>query len=231
MLLLLVIAGKEDNQVIQSKELSLVSEYMPQEKIPSSYAFDWKVTYEVEANDNKIDFHYRVKPKANYYGVVMVVSKKDLTKNSITIMDFGRNKRITLLNRKNDKYLRVKDMPVLKDSVINSITVERTDTKDILGYTCQGYNIKINEGTSTLYITQDAGFAFNKDLGQYSKNSLDGKGIDASILNELENGLMMEMSYSGNENNASATASKMKIKEITKVSFSVDLRDHKTIEK
>ncbi len=210
-------------------ELSLVGEYIPQEKIPSKYPFDWKVTYELEANDLNIDCHYMVKPKANYYGVVMVVSKKDFTKNSITIVDFGRHKRLTLLNRKEGKFLRVKTMPKLKDSVSQSITIERTDTQEILGYTCQGYKISTNEGTSTLYITQDAGFGFNKDLGQYSKKRLKGKGIDASIIKELENGLVMEMSFTGNGKNASATASKMKIKEMTEVKFSVDLSEHKTI--
>ena len=229
LLLLFVIECKEDKQVIKSEELGLVAEYKPQEKIPSSYAFEWRITYEMEANDNKLDCHYMVKPKASYYGVVMVISKKDFSKNSITIVDFGRQKRLTLLNRKDGKFLRVKNMPKLKDSVVQPITMERIDTKDVLGYTCQGYKISTNEGTSTLYITQDAGFGFNKDLGQYSKKRLKGKGIDESILNELENGLVMEMEYVGNENSTQATSSKMKIKEFSKARISVDLSKHKTI--
>ncbi len=159
----------------------------------------------------------------------MVVSKKDFSKNSITIVDFGRLKRLTLLNRKDGKFLRVKAMPTLKGSVGQSITIERTDTKKILGYTCQGYKINTNDGISTLYITQDAGFGFNKDLEQYSKKSLKGKGIDDSILNELENGLVMEMSFLGIGHNAQAASAKMKIKEFSKARISVDVSKHKTI--
>lgn len=231
MLLLFVIACKEDKQVLKSKELSLAGEYVPQEKIPTRYAFDWKITYEVEANDTKIDFQYMVKPKASYYGMLMIRNKKDLTKNSITIIDFGRNKRLAIRNGKGGKFLRVKTMPEINDNVGQSISVERTDTKEIKGYTCQGYKINTSEGTSTLYITQDASFAFNKGFGQYSNKSLKEKRIDASIISELENGLMMEMSFSGNGNNASANASKMRIKEFNKKSFSVDLSDYKTIRK
>ena len=100
---------------------------------------------------------------------------------------------------------------------------------EILGATCQGYKITMDAGIGTLYMTQDAGFAFNKDFEQYSKKRLEGKGIDASILNELENGLLMEMSFEGHETDASASASKMTIKEMTELKFSVDLSEYKII--
>lgn len=229
MLLLFVMACKEDKKIPKSGELALAGEYMPQEEIPSSYAFDWRITYEMEANDTKIDCHYMVKPKASYYGVVMVLNGKDLSKNTITIKDFGRHKSLNLRNGKGGKLLYVRDIPELKDNDDQSITIERIGTKNILGEKCQGYKITMNEGTGTLYMTQDAGFAFNKDFEQYSKKRLDGKGIDASILNELENGLMMEMSFIGNGTDASESASKMTIKKMTEIKFSVDLSEHKII--
>jgi hypothetical protein len=170
-----------------------------------------------------------VKPMASYYGVVMVLNGKDLSKNTITIKDFGRRKSLNLRKGKGGKLLYVKDMPELKDNADQSITIERIGIKDILDTECQGYKITMNAGTGTLYMTQDAGFAFNKDFEQYSKKRLKGKGIDASILNELENGLMMEMSFIGNGTDASSNASKMTIKEMTELKFSVDLSEHKII--
>lgn len=229
MFLVLAIAFKEDNQVLKTKELNLVSECMPQDKIPSSYAFDWRVTYEMEANDKKMDCHYMVKPKASYYGVVMVLNGKDLSKNTITIKDFGRRKSLNLRKGKGGKLLYVRDMPELKDNGDQSIAIERIGTKDILGAKCQGFKITMDAGIGTLYMTQDAGFAFNKDFEQYSKKRLKGKGIDANILEELENGLMMEMSFQGHGTSASESASKMTIKEMTELKFSVDLSEHKII--
>lgn len=229
MLLLFVMACKEDKKNTNSEELALAEEYVPQEKIPSSYAFDWRVTYEMEANGKKIDCHYMVKPKASYFGVVMVLNGKDLSKNTIIIKDFGIHKSLNLRNGKGVKLLYVRDMPELKDVIDQSITIERIGIKDIIGATCQGYKITMNAGIGTLYMTQDAGFAFNKDFEQYSKKRLEGKGIDDSILKELETGLMMEMSFIGNGNDASASASKMTIKEMTELSFSVDLSEHKII--
>jgi len=229
MILLLAMACKEDKKITKSEELALAGEYMPQEKIPSSYAFSWRITYEMEANDKKMDFHYMVQPKASYYGVVMVLNGKDLSKNSITIKDFGRHKSLNLRNGRGGKLLYVRDMPELKDNDDQSITIERIGTKDILGAKCQGYKITMDAGTGTLYMTQDAGFAFNKDFEQYSEKRLKGKGIDASVLNELKNGLMMEMSFIGNGADASANASKMTIKEMTELKFSVDLSQHKII--
>lgn len=82
-----------------------------------------------------------------------------------------------------------------------------------------------------MYITQDAGIAFSKGIWQYSEKSLKEQGIDANIINEIENGLMMEMNYLVTGNNAKATPSKMTIKEITKKSFTVDLNDYKKIGK
>tara|TARA_R110000868_G_scaffold205702_1_gene454273 strand:- start:5807 stop:6523 length:717 start_codon:yes stop_codon:yes gene_type:complete len=228
MLSLFVMACKEDQRVTKSAELALAGAYIPQDKIPSSYAFNWRITYEMEANDKKMDCHYMVKPKASYFGVVMELNGNDLSKNTITIKDFGRRKSLNLRKGKGGKLLYVRDMPELKDND-QSITIERIGTKDILGATCQGYKITMDAGIGTLYMTQDAGFAFNKDFEQYSKKRLEGKGIDASILNELENGLLMEMSFEGHETDASASASKMTIKEMTELKFSVDLSEYKII--
>lgn len=236
MLVLLLTAFEKDKQVINNKKLSLLKENITHKtkeeinsEIPSKYTFDWKITYEMETNNTKIDCHYMVKPKASYFGVVMVLNGKDLSKNSITIKDFGRHKSLNLRNKKGGKFLYVKDMPELKDNIDQSITIERIDSKNILGTRCQGYKINMNAGTGTLYMTQEVGFAFNKDFEQYSKKRLEGKGIDANILNELESGLMMEMSFIGNGTNSSATSSKMTIKEMTEMKFSVDLNGYKII--
>ncbi|MGC1204788.1 MAG: DUF4412 domain-containing protein, partial [Flavobacteriaceae bacterium] len=175
-----------------------------------------------------MDCHYMVKPKASYFGVVMELNGNDLSKNTITIKDFGRRKSLNLRKGKGGKLLYVRDMPELKDND-QSITIERIGTKDILGATCQGYKITMDAGIGTLYMTQDAGFAFYKDFEQYSKKRLKGKGIDASILEELENGLLLEMSFEGHGTDASASASKMTIKEMTELKFSVDLSEHKII--
>ncbi len=198
-------------------------------KTPSKYAFEYKITEEAEANGEKIDIHYMVKPKATYFGMVMVLSKKDFIKNSITIMDIGRNKSITLINRKDNKVLRVIDIPEVKEDANQHISIVRTNTKNILGYACQGYKISTNDGTNTLYITQDASFGFNRGFGSTSKVSLKGKGIDAATIEELENGLMMESEFKSNENNPSVIDSKMRVKEITKLSFTVDLSEYKTL--
>lgn len=239
LLLLVVIACKEKKtESTSSKELSMTDNDMVQEKetqkdinskIPTSYAFDFKLTVEAEANGKKIDIHYMVRPEATYYGMVMVLSKKDFTRNSITIMDIGRNKSITLRNRKDNKVLRIIDIPEVEEDANQHISIVRTNTKNILGYACQGYKISTNDGTNTLYITQDASFGFNRGFGSTTKVSLKGKGIDAAIIEELEKGLMIESEFKSNGNNPYVSDSKIIVKEITKLSFTVDLSEYKTI--
>ena len=110
MLSLFVMACKEDQRVTKSAELALAGAYIPQDKIPSSYAFNWRITYEMEANDKKMDCHYMVKPKASYFGVVMELNGNDLSKNTITIKDFGRRKSLNLRKGKGGKLLYVRDI-------------------------------------------------------------------------------------------------------------------------
>jgi len=221
--------GEKQDLFADGKALSMANFEVPQEevdsKIPKSYSFDYKLTVEIASKEGSMDVHYMVKPDATYYGMVRVLDKKDLTKNSITIMDIGRKKVLTCRNGKGGKFLRSTAIPEVENEADRQITIERTDTKKILGYDCQGYKINTDDGTSVIYLTQDAGFAFNKGFGAFSKMSLNNKGIDTAIVEELENGLLLVLEYKGNGN----ITAKMTVKEVLKLSYSVDLSEYKTI--
>lgn len=240
LLVLVVMACNEKKQTANtnSSELSLANGAVTQKakveieinsQLPTSYDFEYKLTVVTEANDKKIEINYLVKPGATYYGTTRLLSKKDLSKKTITVMDVGRNKMLTFRDGKGGKFLRVRDTPKLKDADIQNITIERIDTKKILGYDCQGYKVSTNDGISTIYLTQDAGFGFIKGFGAYSKLSMNGKGIDAAIVEELESGLLLELEYNSNGNNTAVYSSKMIVKEITKQSFTLDLSEYKSI--
>lgn len=224
-----VCKGEKQDLFADSKALGMALYEVPQKwmayEIPKSYAFDYKLTVEIASDEGNMDVHYMVKPGATYYGVVRVLDKKDLTKNSITIMDVGRKKILTCRNGPGGKILRVKTIPEIKDEAAPRITIERSDTKKILGYDCQGYTIKTDDGTSVVYLTSDAGFAFSKGFGAVSKLSLKNKGSDMAIVEELENGLWLELEYNGHGNNTV----KMSVKDLQKLSYSVDLSDYKII--
>jgi hypothetical protein len=53
MLLLFAMACKEDQKVTKTEQLAMAVAHMPQDKIPSKYTFDWRITYEMEANGKK----------------------------------------------------------------------------------------------------------------------------------------------------------------------------------
>lgn len=148
MISLSVIACKEDKQAINSKKVSLAKVEIPQKikenihsKNPSIYSFEWKLSYETKANNSKIDIQYLVMPKANYYGVARELNIKESTLNPLTIFDFDKNKRLTLRDGKGGKFVRGIAIPEIEDNADRSINVERSDTKEILGYACQGYKV------------------------------------------------------------------------------------------
>ncbi|MEE9363505.1 MAG: hypothetical protein V3U92_12985 [Cellulophaga sp.] len=235
-LLLATMVCKAVQQETTNSELSAVKKILFQKKgkleeinpqIPDKYVFDYKLTTESKANGKTITIYYMVKPGASYYGMVIVRSKKDFTKNSITIKDIGRSKSITLLKRKNKKYLRIVDIPQIKDKDSMFVSIKRIAAKEILGYTCQGYIITTKEGSSTLYSTQDAAFGFNLGFGISLKLNLKDKEKDSAILKELQNRLLMERTYQSNDTLSEAVLSKITLKEITKIHFNVDLSKHK----
>lgn len=238
-LVVVAMACKDKKQAViaDRDEFSMVKEDPPQKtkeeikkkesssKLPTSYDFEYKLVVVAEANNEKIDMTFLVKPGASYYGTKLTLSKKNASKKTMTVMDVGRNKILSFRDGKGGKFLRIKSMPEVKDEAAQQITIERTNTKKILGYNCQGYIINTDDGTSTVYLTQDAGFAFDKGFSAYSKLSLNGKGIDTDIVEELENGLLLELQYIGNGNNAAI----MRVKEIAKMPYSVDLSEYKII--
>jgi len=160
-------------------------------KLPTTYAFDWKMTMQIQSKDGSIDMHYLIKQDATYFGVIMEIPEKSAM-DMITIMDMENNITITLVNMEGNKIMRVTDVSDLDNDNNQSVTVVETDTKKILGYLCQGYRVDTEDGVTNMYVAINAPVSFNRTL---TANPKLPKGFNSNLLKKMKNGLMMEMNF------------------------------------
>jgi len=108
------------------------------------------------------------------------------------------------------------------DDYMDTMTINKIGTKEILGYTCQGFEILLEEGTSTVYINPNAPVSFNHSGNpKYAP-----KGFKQEWLKEYQNGLMMEMTFVSNKK--AKHNMKMTCVELAKEPFTVNISEYKS---
>jgi cellobiose-specific phosphotransferase system component IIB len=189
--------------------------------IPIAEAYDfesrlaYKLTTESGKKSNSMDYMVLINPETEYMatrlGSVEENGKKsDVDVNVTTIMDYGRNAMVMIMEEQ--KMATVMSMNIV-NAVIdtaeiaeNNVTIEKSGkTKDILGYSCDEYLMKSDDVEGSVWIAKDMDVA-SKAMFQNMGNSSFAK--NSGWLDEK--GMMMEMDMLVNEEN-SKKQSRMKM--------------------
>ena len=190
-----------ENTIDGNVNLSKSSTTLKNIELPDIYHFDWKYTLIAKSKEGEVKMHYMLKQKATYFGVVLVLDEKNKGRNYITIMDKGRNAYITFMDVGGQKMMRKMNFPEdiyeIGAGQNNDLNFVKTDTKEILGYRCQGFKAQMNDGVMYMYIAKNLPISFNRALG--SSNNLP-KGLNQKLQQELENGIMLESEFVSNKN-------------------------------
>lgn len=179
-----------------------------------TYTFTQSITYNVgngnEKDNTEMTF---LSNKDNGYFAVEILSTQDTkiiqisdSTESISLIETAGMKMQSGTSLTTDKLLEKTKQQQLNDET--EIT-KTGNTKEILGYTCYEYTVENEEGTGTVWVTNDASF---EETLFYQNNS------------ELQ-GLMLESTF----NNGKKVISTLKATRInTKANVSIDASEYKS---
>ncbi|WP_027065242.1 DUF4412 domain-containing protein [Maribacter sp. Hel_I_7] len=160
------------------------------------YSFSHEYVMEIESDGSTTDITYYLTNDDEYIGSSF--NMKDASE-FVTVMDLPNEAIHTFMNMggqrtTNSVQLDLEDAPEL-DMDSDDYSVSNTgQTKDILGYECDEYQVTGPQLSGTVWITQDADISFNTAYSSLRKKKFKNikKGIDPSWLSIID-GLVLEM--------------------------------------
>ena len=205
--------------------------------LANAYSFEWKYTLKMASKamekkakgDMKITYY--LNPNTTAFASKFDMGSKNEMGNMLMIMDPTTGANLMLMEMEGQK-IRQK-MPsfsgqntdnITEEEVEKNYTIVKTDTKTILGFSCQGFKITSNDGIIHMYIAKDAPISFNKALAGSSQ--FKPKGFNPKWLKEFKNGLMMEMNFISNKKEKYNV--KMTCVELVQEPFSINLSEYKS---
>ncbi len=168
--------------------------------LPETYEFEWKYTLKMQSKQGSFNMIYYLKPEAAYFGSRAVLPKKAMAGNILMVQDIGLNVMTMFMETSGSKAGHIislsKDNEFDLDEVeaateIQDYTFKKIDSKEILGYQCQGFLMENDEMKMTMYVAMDAPVSFNQVYGGQPKKM--PKGFDPKWLEKAESSLVMEM--------------------------------------
>lgn len=217
-------ANKNEEEEIGDK---FNSKSKTNQDLPSGYTFDWKYKLAMETKDGEFTITYFLKPNAAYFGSKFEMDEKNAAGDMFMIMDMKKEVLVMLMDTSGMKMLNTTSMPAdMADEAadVQNYTITKTDTKTILGYSCQGFRVETEEGVIHTYMAKDTPVSFNQVYNGMSKNK--PKGFDAKWAKEFENGLMMEMDFVSKKKKKYNM--KMRCIALEKEAFTIKLSEYKS---
>lgn len=196
-------SGEEeyDPAQIQKKIMSMMGGDVEKIETADSYSFTTEVVYEmisiVEDKPTTMDYTILLNPGKEYMATKMGSmtqegKKTKMPMNMTTIMDFHNNAMIMIMEEQ--KMANVMSMDMINDVAENEepqkeAAITKTgNTKEILGYKCEEYQIRSEDTEGSIWIAPD--------IEAYDQSFLKNIG-NSAFANETElmelKGLMMEM--------------------------------------
>lgn len=209
--------------------------------LPESYHFEWEYNLKMESQEIKkknkdmgdMKITYLLNSSSSAFGSRFEMgTENEMMKGMITIMDFDSGTNIMLMDMNGQKIIQQMPSSLNKniDEVIDeqeskNYTITKTDTKVILGYSCQGFKITSDDGIVNAYIAKNAPVSFNNSISGNSKFT--PKGFNPKWLKEFENGLMMEMNFKSSKKEKYNM--KMTCVSLKKNPFTINISDYKSM--
>lgn len=160
-----------------------------------SYSFSHQYVMQVISEKDTTDITYYLTNEHEYMGSSFTVRKNE---EFITVMDLPNSAIHTFMNLGDSKTMSSFkiDLDDMEDENIegNGFSVNLTgQTKTILGYECQEYQVTGSQVSGTAWVTQEAEISFLKAFSKLKSKKIRGrKGIDQSWVSMID-GLALEM--------------------------------------
>lgn len=157
------------------------------EGVPETYEFTYLMEMTLKTNKESMQTQYYLMPNADYFGNSMQENPNSIVvydmenKAMVTFMDNGQQKMAMKINMKMNAKLQNKLDKKLETSKGKSEKLEiiPIESKTILGYKCDGYQVISKEGVSKFWITNAAPVSMTDVFsnGNSMPNSLQGLSL------------------------------------------------------
>jgi len=168
--------------------------------LPESYNYEWRYTMQTEHKKGNMKMHYYLKEGGTDFASRMEMQQQTMMGGMLMVMDQDLGTTTILMNSNGKKHGQIISSPEidLEDvSIENSMDgyeFNEIGTKQILGYTCQGFQMENEDSKMTMYVAFDTPVSLNQVYGSDPKRL--PKGFDPKWLDKIgENSLMMEMDF------------------------------------
>jgi len=166
--------------------------------LPESYSYEWRYTLQTEHEKGNMKMHYYLKEGGTDFASRMELQQQTMMSGMLMVMDPALDATTILMNTNGKKHGQIISSPELdieemsNENSMEGYEFKEIGTKNILGYTCQGFQIENEETLMTMYVAFDTPVSLNKVYGNNPKQL--PKGFDPKWLEKIgENSLMMEM--------------------------------------
>ncbi|SFZ93420.1 protein of unknown function [Flaviramulus basaltis] len=169
--------------------------------LSSSYNFNWRYTLEMITKEGNLKMHYYLNEDADYFGnqPEMPNGKGSGSMGNMFMVYDLKNELMAIFmangTKKTGMAMSIPKMDeIVEDQDFSETSFKEIGTKEILGYTCQGFEMDSKEYHIVMYVAFNTPVSFNNYKESMSKNL--PKGFNKKWLEKLEdNSLMMEMTY------------------------------------
>jgi len=190
-------------------------------EVPNSYDFEWEYQLNMVTEEGNVDMTYLLKEDAPYFGMRVPQAEGmfmvlDMDKK-LSVMYFSSGENNFISASKIDNYTNPKE----ENDQFKDAELKKIDSKNILGYECQGYETETEEYKFTFYVTRDAPISFANMYSDEKSNI--PKGWNADWLEDGD-ALMMEM-HMQDKKNGNRNA-KMYCTGLDKKSFSINKKNY-----
>lgn len=168
--------------------------------LPESYNYEWRYTLQTEHKKGSMKMHYYLKKDGTDFASRMEMQQQTMMGGMLMVIDPGLNATTILMNSNGKKHGQIISSPEIdidemsSENSIEGYEFKEIGTKQILGYTCQGFQMENEETKMTMYVAFDTPVSLNKVYGSDPKRL--PKGFDPKWLDKIgKNSLMMEMDF------------------------------------
>ena len=195
--------------------------------LQDTYDFDWKYTIQMQTKEGSFIIVYYLKPDVKYFASKPDMKQSGVTGDMYTVMDMDRNINTVFMKMNGSKMAMASSIPMDMDfedeeSITDEYTFKEIGSKEIIGYTCQGFIMENEETKMTIYAAMEAPVSFSQIFGM--KTDKAPKGFNPKWLDKMENSLVMEVQYQDKKKKKNSL--KMRCISLNEEFFSIDKNEY-----
>lgn len=165
--------------------------------LPQSYSYNWRYTLRMKHEKGEMDMNYHLRKNGTDFATKIEMEQESPMGGMLMVMDGERGVMAMLMEMSGTKTGQLIEMDfdeidaTAAANEMNDYEYKEIGTKQLLGYTCQGYEMENEDLKMTMYIALNTPVSLSK-VAQDPKRM--PKGFDPKWLNKIgEDNLMMEM--------------------------------------